>query len=402
MRVFIYWPEILHYHAARLEALFQLMDSRKDHLTAVAIRSWSPDFPDIQYQSRLADRVITLSDVKQAGMQSGESAKQLLEILNQTKPDCVAVLGYDTRVSRRALGWCLSKGRSSILLSESQAIDYPRHTGKETFKKYLVGLFDAAFVSGSSQREYLCSLGMDERWIITGYSAVDNQFWSEWRSRAETQPEHWREVYHLPVKYFLTVCRLVSKKNISGLLSAYSNYLRSTTIDPWDLVIAGDGPLMSELRDEALQQGMAERVHFLGNLTADELGPVYGLASVFVLASNISEQWGLVVNEAMAAGLPVLVSAICGCSRDLVIKGETGFSFNPGNIDELANLMILMSSGDVDLGKLGNNARKHIELFSTDKFAENLLVAVEIARQREKSRRNRVASKLIGNLLIRL
>ena len=91
------------------------------------------------------------------------------------------------------------------------------------------------------------------------------------------------------------------------------------------------------------------------------------------------EQWGLVVNEAMAAGLPVLVSERCGCFADLVIKGVNGFGFDPYNSEQLTKLMLKISSDDCDREKMGQASLKHIEKYSPDYFAQGFVKAVEYA-----------------------
>lgn len=106
--------------------------------------------------------------------------------------------------------------------------------------------------------------------------------------------------------------------------------------------------------------------------------PYFAHAKCFVHAS-IQEQWGLVVNEAMAAGLPILVSNRCGCYEDLIIEGVNGFGFDPENQEELTNLMIKMSSGDVYLETIGKAHLQHIEKYSSDYFAQGLNGAIKFA-----------------------
>jgi glycosyltransferase involved in cell wall biosynthesis len=113
-------------------------------------------------------------------------------------------------------------------------------------------------------------------------------------------------------------------------------------------------------------------------LQQDELLPYFAHAKCFIHAST-TEQWGLVVNEAMAAGLPVIVSNRCGCFEDLVVTGVNGFGFNPENQEELTNLMSKMSSVDVDLESMGKASLQHIEKYSPDYFAQGLNSAIEYA-----------------------
>ena len=92
------------------------------------------------------------------------------------------------------------------------------------------------------------------------------------------------------------------------------------------------------------------------------------------------EQWGLVVNEAMAAGLPVLVSRACGCAPDLVREGVNGFTFDPYDVGGLAGLMVRMSSGELNLKTMGEASQVIIAGWTPEVFGENLLRAVDAAR----------------------
>ena len=128
-------------------------------------------------------------------------------------------------------------------------------------------------------------------------------------------------------------------------------------------------------------------VHFMGYLSANDLAPFYALASAFILASGYSEQWGLVVNEAMSAGTPVLVSKICGSAADLVVDDETGFKFDPRDEDALAHLLLDCTLGRFDLKRLGLAAQKLVAGFHPSIFAENCFQAADAAVRHAQTQR---------------
>jgi glycosyltransferase involved in cell wall biosynthesis len=107
---------------------------------------------------------------------------------------------------------------------------------------------------------------------------------------------------------------------------------------------------------------------FLGFLQYDELPAYYGLAGAFVHGSH-TEQWGLVVNEAMAVGLPVLVSRRCGCAYDLVQEGVNGFPFDPHDVDQLAHLLLRVAGDSAEATRLGAASRQIIRNWGLDRFA---------------------------------
>jgi len=109
-----------------------------------------------------------------------------------------------------------------------------------------------------------------------------------------------------------------------------------------------------------------------------DLPEFYRVASACILAS-VSETWGLVVNEAMASGLPVLVSHRCGCVPDLVQEGVNGFTFDPLDMEELTRLMLKVSAPGFPLPAFGAASREIISRWSARLFAENIWRAAETA-----------------------
>jgi glycosyltransferase involved in cell wall biosynthesis len=234
-------------------------------------------------------------------------------------------------------------------------------------------------VGGTPQFYYAKELGLPPQRIFTGYNAVDNQFWQE---QAEVIRKNGiaRQQARLPDKFFLTVCRFIPKKNVSGLLRAYSRYRSLAGATAWHLVICGSGELEPQISSQINTSGLERFVHLPGYKKAEEMPVFYGSAGAFVLPSSHAEQWGLVVNEAMASGLPVLVSKICGCAHDLVQDGVNGFTFDPLDVEGLARLMLRMSSGQVDLKAMGAASREIISHWTPGTFARNLLRAIKSAR----------------------
>jgi glycosyltransferase involved in cell wall biosynthesis len=98
--------------------------------------------------------------------------------------------------------------------------------------------------------------------------------------------------------------------------------------------------------------------------------------------ASVEEQWGLVVNEALAAGLPVLVSNRCGCYADLLIEGSNGFGFDPTDVALLTSLMVRMHS--TDLVAMGRASLERSKAFPASRFGEGLVEAVEMGRLRTR------------------
>jgi glycosyltransferase involved in cell wall biosynthesis len=137
-------------------------------------------------------------------------------------------------------------------------------------------------------------------------------------------------------------------------------------------VILGYGPEEAQLRAEIVARDLTHAIQVRGFEPYDRLPAYFGLAGGFVHPAS-SEPWGLVVNEAMASGLPVLVSSTAGSADDLVQHGVTGFKFDPRNSGQLAQLMALVSIGDRLRDEVAAAARRHIQAWSPERFARNLI-----------------------------
>jgi glycosyltransferase involved in cell wall biosynthesis len=110
----------------------------------------------------------------------------------------------------------------------------------------------------------------------------------------------------------------------------------------------------------------------------EEIPVYYGLAKAFIHPA-LQDQWGVVVNEAMASGLPVIVSKNCGCAPELVEQGGNGFVFDPLDVAQLADYMLRISSDPVSLEQMGRASLEKISHWGLDRFAEGLYSAAEIA-----------------------
>jgi glycosyltransferase involved in cell wall biosynthesis len=209
--------------------------------------------------------------------------------------------------------------------------------------------------------------------IFTGYDVVDNAYFREKTEEIRSQRSEVRQKYALPENYFLASARFVEKKNLPKLIQAYAEYRRRSHIEtkvPWDLVLLGDGPLRRTLNAQLSTLNLHEHVHLPGFKPYDELPVYYALAKAFVHAST-TEQWGLVVNEAIASGLPVIVSNRCGCAPELV--NGNGFTFDPMTEDELVTRLSDMSSlSDQERKHLGDNSYRIAADFAPERFGEGL------------------------------
>jgi len=188
-------------------------------------------------------------------------------------------------------------------------------------------------VPGKASFEYLRSLGSPETSILTAPNAVDSSFFATQAENARAQATEARKKLKLPSRFILFVGRLVPEKGVFDLLEAYAK-LASSLRSELGLVFAGDGVSREELAQQAkrITPGV---VCFPGFAQREDLASLYALAEALVLPTH-SDTWGLVVNEAMACGLPIVVTSVAGCAADLVEDGWNGYVVPPRDSEKLS------------------------------------------------------------------
>ncbi len=298
--------------------------------------------------------------------------------LSNLDPTVVLVPGYYTLPAIAAALWCKWKRRTSVLMTETTATDHVRKGWRERLKSKLIRtLFDWAVTGGAAHERYLLQLGFPQNRIAHFYDVVGNARIEE--GVAELRSETSAETSNLPANYFLFVGRLAPEKNAFGLLRAWLSYRNAG--GTWSLVLAGDGPECLPLKELAQASPHAAGVHFLGHRSARELLPVYAFAKCFVLPST-REPWGLVVNEAMAASLPVIVSSHCGCAEDLVRQGVNGFIFDPRDQTELARcLQSVATLTEDERQRMGRQSEERVAQFSPQNFGAEIAAIAVAAEQ---------------------
>jgi 1,2-diacylglycerol 3-alpha-glucosyltransferase len=370
-RIAIFFTSYGPYHIARLGGFYNRYSSLFGNIVGIELARQEVEYAWQAEIEGLPCQIVSVIKGQQLEQVTfNRLLQQLYTILSQLNPDVLVIAGYSRPAMIAVLLWSLCRRKPAILLSETKQDDAPRSWWRETLKISILKQFKAALVGGQPHKRYLMELDMPSEAIFLGYDVVGNESYHPNKIRNLPAP--------LPKPYFLAINRFVPKKNLLFLISSYAAYRQAVGSDAWDLVLCGDGQLRPQIEQHITELGLQDTVHLPGFLQQDELLPYLTHADCFIHTS-IQEQWGLVVNEAMAAGLPVLVSNRCGCFEDLVIEGVNGFGFDPENSQQLTHLMLKVSSGNIDLTKMGQAALDHIQKFSPDYFAEGLMQAVEYA-----------------------
>lgn len=365
MRVALLFRSFGPYHLARLRAARCHHDILAlEHAAVDADYDWN-----VQAEKHEAG-IITLA--------SHERSRSLASELKSFKPDAIAIPGYSEPFALEALRTGRALGIPTILMSDTHSGTARDGIIRNFAKRQMIALFQAALVAGSVHASYLARLGFSASKIALGYDVVDNRYFAP--IAISDQP------LDAPTPYFFACSRFTEKKNLERLVAAFARYRRATPEGGWDLVVAGEGPLRAKLEELRQASGYAANIHFVGHKTYAQLPSIYRAAGAFIHPS-LRDEWGLVVNEAMAAGLPVLVSDCAGCSSELVENGVNGFTFDPFEVDGLTALMHRIATAR-DRRVMGEASLRIIARWDTERFAVGLSEAAQMATQAPLVRRS--------------
>jgi glycosyltransferase involved in cell wall biosynthesis len=387
------------YHLARLRAASCVCD-----LLAIEVARRSATYAwDSAREAGPFRRETLVGEGTSAGVSPGEISRRLTQVLDRSRPAVVVVPGWASPAAWAAMRWSVRHGVAMVCLSESTAWDEPPVGWKTALKQRLVRRFSSALVGGVRHRDYLVQLGMDPDRISFGYDAVDNDYFATHSDAVRARAATVRRDLGLPENYFLASARFVAKKNLPWLVDLYAAYRARAGATAWSLVLLGDGPLRPDLERRRDALGLRDHLVLPGFKQYADLPACYALAGAFIHASTV-EPWGLVVNEAAASGLPLLVSDRCGCAPELVRDGVNGFTLNP-----LEALHLLGAQDAVEkLAKIADPAfpraafgaasRDLVNQWGPDRFARGLAQAVDLALSRPVPPPGAIDRALLGLL----
>ncbi len=282
-------------------------------------------------------------------------------------PDVILCGGYNYVASWQALFWARMHKIPFYLWSESNVQDLRRgHALVEFLKAEFLTKCSGFVVPGRSALEYLRVHKIEDGAIFAAPNAVDNDYFAVASAAARQNAARVRPELVLPKRYFLFVGRLVREKGVVELLSAYAQ-LDGSIRQQVGLVLVGDGairPLLA-LQAASIAPGV---VRFAGFAQREQLAVYYALAETLILPTY-TDTWGLVVNEAMASGLPVIVSQVAGCAADLVKENWNGLLVAPRDVPALTSAMRTLAIQPDLRATMGANSMLQIASYSPKAWA---------------------------------
>jgi 1,2-diacylglycerol 3-alpha-glucosyltransferase len=362
MTILFFLRRIGPYHHARFSEAAKLVN-----LVAVQTRPSSQEYawdfkPTGSYSIESFDPITD----PEHGLRGTALVISVQRTIDKHKPDVIVNTGWaDAEYNEVVIQ--AAKGRLPlVVISDSRYEDEPRKFYKEWVKKLLIRSYSAALVAGSASRKYAVALGLDPASVFQPWDVVDNNYFKPLAKSPLTSESG-----------FICVARFITKKNHSRLLDAFAAYRNGGGLHK--LTLLGNGELEDTLRRQCDALGIASHVAFAGFAQQESLRQ-YLHNSIALILPSTSDQWGLVVNEGMASGIPVLVSRECGCAADLVRDSVNGFIFDPFDISSIVEGMNRIDRlSEQELADMGNAARETIVQWSLQAFASGLVDACTYA-----------------------
>ncbi len=347
--ILLVWDRLGDYHAARFEALRNLLPDGTVFISDLGesdgLYKWKNPLADSPLYQPLSSK-----SVEQPDALARFQAFKNRAIRHNIK--VAGIAGYGRLEYNLILVWCKMKGIRVVLFAESWYGDKPIFNRLKG--RYLSSVCDGFLVSGIKARHHFSQkLGISDKPFEIGYSVVDNQhFASGLKNKNQKQ--------------ILCVARFSPEKNLVRLIRAFQ---KANLPNDWSLKLVGGGPQKKEL--QKLASGR-DQIQFSDWLSYNELPDLYASSSFFILPS-VFEPWGLVVNEAMSAGLPIALSKQCGCEPDLCSK-ENGFSFDANDEDSIVEAFKKISQTTNETRQeMGESSKQKIAYFSPETWANSFI-----------------------------
>ena len=295
-----------------------------------------------------------------------------------SRADLIVLAGIDRSEYWAQLVMCLVKNKKVGVFCDSTIFDRAQTPIKTFLKRFFFARCDIVFCYGTRASEYVQSLGVPTARIKHRVQAAALPLDYSSSSALKDRLAH---VSNTPRPRYLYVGRLSEEKQIYILLEAFDRVFRQRT--DAQLTIVGTGPQKADLEKFARSLVSREGIAFVGAKSGGAIYDEYKRATCLILPSR-SEPWGLVVNEALSYGCPVLVSDRCGCVPELVLNGETGFVVESGSVSDLVDKMEKILDPAYRTSEFINGCIAHMSRYSPAKRRTSLWMAAW------QSHRNRI------------
>lgn len=302
----------------------------------------------------------------------GSSTPGVLEALRRDRPDAAILTGWNALPLLQALWACERLRLPRIVRGESNAMRL-RPAWVRAGHRMLLSRYGAALAIGKANRDFYVANGLDERSIFPALYFVDNARFAAAALSLQPERSRLRSAWSIPGESvcFLFAGKLEPKKRVLDLIAAVA--AMRDDVARVHLLVVGTGEQQEEVAAAVARDRLP--VTLAGFLNQSRISEAYAAADCLVLPSDYGETWGLVVNEAMASGLPAVVSDRVGCGPDLVDDGVTGAVFPFGDVGALVRVLRSLAADPARLKGMGQRARERIAAYCVENAVEGTIAA---------------------------
>jgi len=313
--------------------------------------------------------------------QQAKNPKEVMAWIREIRPDYVLLSGYFPPLHRH-LAVLLKKQGIPIGLRSDNTLLHSHFSGWKGFAKKILlprwlCRYDGWHPVGSLAREYLIQVAGIQKPIFPFPYAVDNDWFFEQSESYREKREEQLAALKFPEDAFvvLGILKWHEREDPLTLIDGFITFAQSN--HQAHLVLVGDGPLREEVKKRLA--GLNDRVYLPGYVPYSQLPRWYALAQAFVHPA-LGEPWGVSVNEALACGVPSIVSTGVGAGYDLIEEGKTGFIFPTGDAGALAQCLRTLAALP-DQEKLQTACREKMRHWHYDRTIEAFREALSWKRR---------------------
>ncbi|HXG75403.1 MAG TPA: glycosyltransferase family 4 protein, partial [Gaiellaceae bacterium] len=296
--------------------------------------------------------------------------------LARLRPEVVVVSGWSTFAAQAAIAWCRARGVPYVLVVESHD-EGPRPGWRRRVKGAVVPRVvrgaAGVLVTGTLARRSMVARGAAPERVRVFANTIDVEAFARHAAGLASRRKELRAAFgvHEDEVAVLCVARLVPEKGLGTLLRAVAEAGSGLS-----LLVAGDGPERAALERRAEELGV--RLRLAGDLPWERIAEAYAAADVFALLSE-REPWGVVVNEAAACGLPLVLSDRVGAAHDLLRDGENGFLVPAGDVASAAEALRRLAADEALRARLGARSRELVAGWGYEPSVQAFVEAVQEA-----------------------
>jgi glycosyltransferase involved in cell wall biosynthesis len=287
-------------------------------------------------------------------------------LLQKNKPDVVISVEFGFRTIFSIIYSLFHPNCKLIIWATISSItEIGRSKVRTSMRKFLLKFCDAVLVNGKSGREYINSLGFSNELIFYAPYSTDTKLFKDINISRHGQNAH----------RLLFIGQLIERKGLTSFVNELISWLKKNKKINFEFWIAGYGQQLNYFK--AIELPLNLKINYLGAINYYDLPNVYQQCGALIFPT-MADEWGIVVNEAMASGCIVIGSIFSQSVMEMVFNDKNGWTFNPNNLNEIENILDNFYETEIkQLNEMRKIAKNTSEVFSSQNIANLMNSAIQ-------------------------